>query len=113
MLQLQEQEPIPPSHTGRLVEHMNHIEALAKKHGIHVPKTNTSHSYGHLLKKIGQPKQQIFLLIEVDRFIIYGLGQQTMERIDKQLDGRQNPGAGIFTARQGKNRATYTGVLTL
>ncbi len=114
VLTLQEKEPIfPPMKNKQLVTGMNKIVRLSEKYYIHLPKTNTQHSYAHVLKKLNQPEQNIFLITAQDRLIIYGLQQQTMERIDKQIDGKVGLTTGKFTAQQGKNRTTYTGIWTL
>lgn len=114
ILNLQEKEPVlPPMNDGQLVTGMNNIEQLAKKHYVSLPSTNTSHAYAHILKKLNQPQQRIFLIVKHGRIIIYGMSQQTMQHADKQIDGVLDTRAGKFTARSGKNRGTYTGILTL
>lgn len=104
---------LPAMNSRKLVSAMNRIEQLAKKHSIDLPRTNTNHSYAHVLKKLNQPQQQIFLIIKQDHLIIYGLGQQTMQRIDTQIDGKAGLQTGRFVAQSGKTPGTYTGILTL
>jgi hypothetical protein len=103
----------PPMTNKQLVAGMNKIEQFAQNQGISLPDTNTNYSYAHVLKKLGQPDQKIFLIAQPDHLTIYGIRQQTMERIDQYIDGSINPTAGKFTAKRGRNRETYTGILSL
>jgi hypothetical protein len=114
VITLQEKQPIFPAMKNKqLVPGMKKIEQLAKKNLIDLPHTNTSYSFAHVLKKLNQPEQHIFLIAEPDKLIIYGIRHQTLQRIDKQIDGTVDFKAGEFQAVHGKNPETYTGILTL
>ncbi len=111
---LEERVPeLPPMKNHQLVAGMNRIEQLAALASITLPVTKTKHSYTYLLKKINQPVEKIFLVVEPTRMIIYGLRKQTMRRIDKHIDGTENIHAGSFQAIQGKSKGTYIGILQL
>ncbi len=114
VLRLQEQEPwLPTMQNQQLVASMDKVERLAKQYAIEVPDTNTGRSYAHHLKKISEPEQQIFLIIDQGKIIIYGLRQQTLQRIDQHIDGMIDLNAGSFQATQGKSKGIYTGIWTL
>ncbi len=104
---------VSPVKRHQLAVGMNKIERFASLASITLPVTNTRHSYTYLLKKINQPVEKIFLVVEPARIIIYGLRQQTMHRIDQHIDGIEDIHAGRFQAIQGKNKGTYTGILQL
>jgi len=111
---LEERVPqLPPMQNQRLVAGMNKIERLAALASITLPVTKTKHSYTYLLKKINQPVEKIFLAVEPTRIIIYGLRKQTMQRIDKHIDGTENIHAGNFQAIRGKDKGIYIGILQL
>lgn len=114
VLRLQETESrFPVMKDRQLVASMVRIEALAEQYGIELPVTNTDRSFAHHLKKLAQPEQKIFLIIDQGRIIIYGLRQQTLQRIDKHVDGTINLNAGSFQATPGKSMETYTGLWKL
>ncbi len=104
---------LPKVTVKRLVADMDKITQLAQKHSITLPSTNTKYPYAHVLKKLNQPEQHIFITVQEDRLIIYGLGKITAEAIDKQIDTTLDLKAGRFTAHQGKNQEIYIGLLSL
>lgn len=114
VLRLQEQEPqLPPMQDLQLVAAMVSLEKLAGQHGIELPDTNTVHSFAYNLNKLAQEEQKIFLVFDQGRIVIYGLRQQTLQRIDRRIDGSADLSGGHFQAIQGKNNETYTGIWKL
>ncbi len=114
VLSLQEKESqLPLIENHQLVASMVRIEKMAEGHGIELPETNTDRSFAHYLSKIAQPEQQVFLIVDQGRIIIYGLRQQTLQRIDKHIDGMNDLNSGSFLASQGKVSETYTGIWNL
>ena len=114
VLSLQEKEPqLPLMKNQQLVASMVRIEELAEEHGIELPETNTDRSFAHHLKKLGQSEQRVFLIFDRGRIILYGLRQQTLQRIDKHIDGSIDLNSGNFLAIRGKTSETYTGIWKL
>lgn len=114
VLRLQAEDVRFPSMQSRqLVFSMDRVAALAKRHMIDLPQTNTNRSYAHHLSKISGSEQKIFLIVDRGRIIVYGLRKQTLQRIDKRIDGTLDLNRGHFRATPGKSANIYTGIWTL
>ncbi len=96
-----------PSFTGNNHgEYMDQLVEEMQKHGIEPPRSNTARPYAYRLDRIGQEKEEIFVLCLPERMVVFGMSEKTFERIDRYVDGVADLDKGRFRGRSGKKSST-------
>ncbi len=98
---------------GNHMEYMENLSAAMSRSGIPLPSSNTNYFNIYQIDKMGQGRQDLFLLCLSDRIIIYGLSRKTFERIDSFIDGEIDQEHGAFLGYQGKDRKKQIGLWQL
>ncbi len=98
---------------GNHVAYMKKLSVAMDKSGTPLPSSNTTYFNIYQIAKMGQDKQDLFLLCLSDRIIIYGLSRKTFDRIDSFIDGELDQENGTFLGYQGKDIKEYIGLWRL
>jgi hypothetical protein len=93
--------------------YMQALISLMKAYGIDPPESNTERRYIYRLTKFGGKANRLLIVYHDNRLIIYGLPRMTFDRLDRLIDGKQDPGDGNFTGRWGADRLTRIGYLKI
>ena len=104
----------PPEFTGS--NHVAYMEALIvgmRRVNITPPRSNTSRHFVYRIEKVGDQAREIFLLVAPEKILMYGLQAQTLNRLDKNIDGTRDLDQGHLTAYRSKDGETYIGVWQL
>ena len=97
----------------RHLEYMDELVGVMIGAGYSPPASNTSRPYIYRVKKTVGPVHLAFLLCFPDQIILYGLPEQTFNRLDRFIDGRQDSNNGLFTGYADKAHNTFIGLLSL
>lgn len=92
--------------------HKDYMDGLIRQMaiaGVPLPNSNTQVTYRYRIKKIGAGDEDIFILCFHDRLILYGLSNQSMNRLDKAIDRHPDLIHGQVSGHLGKNGKTYIG----
>lgn len=89
--------------------HMEAIVNLMKMNGMPLPHSNTQHAFVYRLRRFGGESNNILLVFDGRRIVIYGLPGSTCQRLDRFVDGRSDMRGGDFTGRLSRDRSTFIG----
>ncbi|MBW2194682.1 MAG: hypothetical protein JRF37_03665 [Deltaproteobacteria bacterium] len=98
---------------GNHVEYMDRLAQWMQERGSPPPSSNTERAYVYRLKRLGHPKEHIFLLSFSHRMVLYGISEKTFTKMDTWIDGRVNDKKGLFIGRLSKDGVTRIGELQL
>jgi hypothetical protein len=96
---------------GNQVAYMDHLAQQMQNRGTPPPSSNTERAYVYRLKRLGYPKEHIFLLCFSHKIVLYGISEKTFAKMDTWIDGEVNDKRGLFTGRQSTDGMTYIGAL--
>ncbi|MGD9211374.1 MAG: hypothetical protein PVI90_11385 [Desulfobacteraceae bacterium] len=88
------------------------VQTMARKMSV-PPISNTRQPFLYVIDKIGHAPQRVFLLALHDRLVIYNLPPETIQLLDKMIDGRSDLTHGLFTGKQSKDGKSYIGAWQL
>jgi hypothetical protein len=91
------------------VAYMDGLTNAMARSGIRPPASNTAAPYRYHLVKFGSPDEDLFLLGLRDRMVIFGLSAQSMQRLDRLVDGRAGLNSGRLTGRPATVQGAYIG----
>ena len=77
------------------------------------PDSNTARQFVYRIEKVGDQAREIFLLAGPGKMMLYGLAAETLNRLDKNIDGSKDLNQGRLTAYRSKDGITYIGVWQL
>ena len=99
-----------PHFTGsNHVEYMDSLVSSMSRGGVFLPKANTDRTYIYRIRKIVSPEEIIFVLCLQDSIILYGISENTFERIDSHIDGKVDKRTGKFTGKRSADGKAYVG----
>lgn len=92
------------------VQYMDQLVHHMKNNQIARPASNTQFSYIYIMDKIGsgQGEQKIFVLCLPDKLILYDISKESIERVDRFVDGIAGSDMGRFQCQLNKGNSLYT-----
>ncbi|PIE62050.1 MAG: hypothetical protein CSA29_00140 [Desulfobacterales bacterium] len=110
LTQLKAKDTIWPEFKGtNHIEYMDGLIKLMKAHHIDVPTSNTQCAYVWRLEKEPEIKD-VFVLCMDKKIILFGLSKSLFDRLDKQIDGENDPLRGQFNGKLQRNKGQYVGI---
>lgn len=82
--------------------HVAYMQALVKRMhrlGLVSPQQSRQVTFSPRLKRLWRDDERLFILLLPGRLVVFGLSAQTYARIDRQVDGVNDPARGSFTGR--------------
>jgi hypothetical protein len=99
-----------PEFTGsNQAAYMRSLISRMARNGMTPPASNGPSSYEYRLRGFGDDREDIFVLVLPDRMVLYGIRPDTLEFIDRAVDGRADLAKGLITGKVGKNSDTRIG----
>jgi len=103
-----------PHFTGS--NHAAYMENLVKRmrgRDTPPPASNTGEPFVYRLDRLGDPKEDIFLLCFPGKMVLYGMSFKTFSYLEKRIDGRVDEERGHFRGRKSKDGSSYIGQVLL
>lgn len=91
------------------VAYMRSLISRMSLNGMTPPVSNGPNSFEYRLRGFGDDREDIFVLVLPDRMVLYGISPETLEFIDRAVDGRADLARGHITGKAGKNLDTRIG----
>lgn len=97
------------------VQYMEQLTLHMKNNQIAMPASNTQFPYIYIMDKIGSGhgEHKIFVLCLPDKLILYDISKESLERIDRFVDGIIRSDQGRFQWQPNKGNSLYTCVWKL
>jgi hypothetical protein len=92
--------PWPNFEGNNHVAYMQELLSKMRHEGLISPQKARRLAYAPRLKRIGRPDERLFVLLLPGRMVVFGLSQRSFARIDRQVDGANDPARGRFTGRR-------------
>ena len=91
------------------VAYMDGLTRAMTRLGILPPTSNTAAPYRYHLVKFGSADEELFVLGLRDRMVIFGLSDQSMQQLDRLVDGQSGLNSGRLTGRPATQQGAYIG----
>lgn len=103
-----------PTFTGtNHVEYMDRLTSSMNLGNIRPPEGRGNKQYLYKISKMGKDSENIFLLAFPNRLVIYGMSEDTFDRVDSLIDGMSDKNRGKMRGCLGKDRRNYIANWTL
>ncbi len=79
--------------------YMRELQARLQREGLISLRRARRLSFAPRVARIGRRDERLFLLLLPGRMVVFGLTARTFARIDRQVDGAEDPARGSFTGR--------------
>ena len=93
--------------------HVSYMDSVVRNmagDGVPLPNSNTNVTYRYHIDKFGSGDEDIFILCFHDRLMLYGLSDNSLNRLDKTIDNHQDLMHGQVRGYLGKNGKTFIGM---
>lgn len=91
------------------VDFMESVITLMNRQGIEIPISNTSLAYTYRIRKVGVPESKIFILCLPDKLVVFGISEETFNRLDAFIDSEPEETQGWFTGHS-TDDGKYVGI---